>query len=174
MLEVVDARCVFSLTPVPGQLLVRVEQVLTKTEQEILWKLFVAISEEWQIGNVLSFRSGWLEFIQVKMSSPPDFTAEYSNAASVVEELLHVYGDPAGYRMLLIDHGIPTGAPQTRLAHAKRFVVDEFIRVQILLGGFKSFVDPADHEEVNYRGYMGGSRYQRLRPVRRFRDLSKG
>lgn len=174
MSEVVDARCKFSLTPVPGQLLVRVEQVLTKTELEILWKLFVAIGNEWQIENVPSFRSAWLEFVQVKMSSPPDFTAEYSNAASVVEELLHVYGNPAGYRMLLINHGIPAGPPETRLAHAKRFVADEFIRVQILLGGFKSFVDPADHEEVNYRGYMGGSRYQRLRPVRRFRPTAKG
>lgn len=170
MAEVVDARCVFSLTPVPSQLLVTVEQVLTKAELEVLWRLFVAIAEEWQIRNVLSFRSGWLEFVQVKMSSPPDFTAEYSNAASVVEELLYIYGDPLGYQMLLFNHGIPAGPPQTRLAHAKRFVADEFIRVQILLGGFKSFVDPAEHDEVNYRGYMGGSRYQRQRPVRRLRN----
>lgn len=175
MADAIDAaRCPFSLSPLPGQMLVTTEQVLSKIELEMLWKLFVAISNEWRIENVMAQRSGWLEFVAVKMESSPDFTAEYSNAASVVEELLSVYGDPAGYRMLLIDHGIAPGPPQTRVAHAKRFVVDEFIRVQIVLGGFKSFVDPAERDEVNYRGYMGGSRYQRLRPVRRYRNPSKG
>lgn len=169
MTSTVDGRCNFSLMKIPAQLLVKVEQVLTHAELETLWKLFLAIGAEWRIENVPSFHSAWLEFIEVKTNSAPDFTAEYSNAASVVNELLFVYGDPAGYRMLLINHGLTPGPPETRLAHAKRFVADEFIRVQILLGGFKSFVDPADRDEANYRGYMGGSRYQRVRPVRRLR-----
>ena len=63
------------------------------------------------------------------------------------------------YRQLFLQNGIPAGPPVTRLAHAKRYVIDELIRVQVVAGGFKGFVSPSP---ANYNGYVGGSRYNRL------------
>ena len=55
----------------------------------------------------------------------------------------------------------------TRLAHTKKFVVDEFIRVNIVASGFKSFGGP-DNNGRNYKGYIGGSRYNLRARVRNY------
>jgi hypothetical protein len=133
---------------------------LSEADRDALWKLFVAIGRCW--GNLdddsASVKSSWLEFIEAKTQSPPSYFGEYRNAISVMQELIDLYGDNA-YAFLLLRSGIPDGPPTTRLAHLKRYVVDEFIRVQVVAGGFKGFGKPAPH---NYNGYVGGSRYNRL------------
>ena len=66
----------------------------------------------------------------------------------------------------------------TRLAHAKHFVVDEFIRVQIVAGGFKNFIRPHETDIrpeniVNYNGFIAGSRFNRIKPARSYEEPSK-
>ena len=71
-------------------------------------------------------------------------------------ELARIYGDPGGYRKLLLDGGKTlSGPPLTRIAHCKTYVVNEFIRVQVAKEGFKSW------QGSNYKGFVGGSRYNR-------------
>ena len=166
-----DNLCEFSLTPIPPYILQATGQRLKRHEEEVLWQVFAEIAIFWEIGDVVDLKSSWLEFIEAKTYSSPDFTAEYSNAAFVVDELISIYQGTA-FQKLLQDHGIPAGPPLTRLAHAKRFVVDEFIRAQILLGGFKSFVALYERDQANYQGYIAGSRYNRRPPVRDYRPLS--
>jgi len=136
-------------------------QTLSHADRERLWELFVEIGRCW--GNLgddsASVKSSWLEFIEAKTQSPPSYIGEYRNAVTVLQELVELYGRDKAYALLLLRSGIPDGPPTTRLAHLKRYVVDEFIRVQVVASGFKGFGKPAP---LNYRGFVGGSRYNRL------------
>ena len=164
-----DPRCLVCNTPLLPQLLPERDEALTDEEHDLLWELYVAIGVNWEIADVANQRSSWEEFIREKTTQPPSFVAEYSNAAAVVREVTGLYGSEKGFRMLFFKHGLSEGAPLTKLAHAKTFVIDEFMRIQMLLGGFKSFVAEEDKEVANYEGFMGGSRYNRRRTVRPYR-----
>ena len=137
------------------------DTTLTAGQREALWEIFVEIGRCW--GNLdegsTSVHSSWSEFIEAKTKSPPSYVGEYASAVQCVQELVQLHGKEEGYALLLLHNGIPAGPPLTRLAHAKKYVIDEFIRVQIVAGGFKGFVTPSP---VNYHGYVGGSRYNRL------------
>lgn len=148
-------------------------QQLTPSERAELWKLFQAIGHVWE--NLLSsatdsanLKSSWLDFIEAKINFEPSYVAEYSNAVLCVNELIEEYGESHAdddievYRMLFLESEIPEGPPTTRLAHAKKYVIDEFIRVNVVASGFKSFGRPDNHGK-NYKGYLGGSRYN-IRP----------
>ena len=158
-----------------------------------------------------NLKSSWLEFIEAKTHFEPSYVAEYSNAVLVVDELIETYceGDRSGFstpkgsltggdwekfwkfsrpafEKLFLDNGIPKNKPPTtRLAHAKRFVIDEFIRVNIVASGFRSFrpdkdVDAASEQAGfdggpgrNYKGYIGGSRYNLKARVRHYEPSGK-
>ncbi|MCG8448153.1 MAG: hypothetical protein MI725_01060 [Pirellulales bacterium] len=145
----------------PG--LIQVEaHVLTEHQRDMLWQLFKEIGQCWE--NVFSpkkgvydssnLRSSWLEFIEAKTTQEPSYIAEYVNAVMVIEELVDLFGREAAYKRLFLENGINQDEPPlTRIAHAKRYVVDEFIRMQVIAGGHKAFGG------ANYAGYIGGSRY---------------
>lgn len=152
-------------TQVAATLIDTEDKMLTVQERHFLWDIFVETGKCW--GNLpedsISVKSSWLEFIQAKTGREPSYIGEYANAVSVVQELIQIYGRGAAFALLFLRNGIPDGAPTTRLAHAKRYVIDEFIRVQIVASGFKGFDRPHGY---NYNGYVGGSRYNRLPRVR--------
>ncbi len=154
----------FCHAPLDPRLLPREGQNLTQHERDELWRLFVEIGRCWNnvIHDSANLKSSWLEFVEAKTAQDPNYTAEYSNAVSVVQELIEIYGESNAYTLLFLRNGIPEGPPMTRLAHAKRYVVDEFIRVNIIASGHKSFGGR------NYKGYLGGSRYNRLPRVRAY------
>ena len=150
-------------------------QVMTERERDVLWEMFVAIGVCWENVfeptpghfNSSNLRSTWLEFIQAKTTQEPSYVGEYSNAATVLEELIEIYGKEDAYERLFLRNGIPDGVPRTRIAHAKRYVVDEFIRVQVTASGFKAFGGR------NYKGYLGGSRYTIGGQVRSYKPDSE-
>lgn len=147
----------FSRGVVPAELLDHEDSVLSAGTIEGLWNIFVEIGRCWQ--NVdddsAGLRSSWLEFIHAKTTQPPSYVGEYCNAVSVVQELIALYGSSACV-LLFFKSGVPDGPPTTRLAHAKRYVVDEFIRMQIVASGFRGFVKP---RSLNYNGFIRGSRF---------------
>lgn len=159
---------------VPSTLLDHENRELAKPDRDELWELLVAIGTTW--GNLpyrsAAIRSSWLEFIAAKTEVAPSYVGEYTSAAAVLRELRAIYGAERVYEVLFFEHGIPPGEPTTRLAHLKRFVVDEFIRMQIVASGFKDFVDTARPTDgnANYNGYVGGSRYNLVARVRRASD----
>lgn len=156
-----------SLGTVAATLIDPEDKQLTDLERDRLWEIFVEIGRCW--GNLeedsLGVRSSWLEFLHAKTHDEPSYVGEYANAIAVVQELVQIYGREHAFTLLFLRNGIPAGPPTTRLAHAKRYVVDEFIRVQVSAGGFKGFSRP---HPVNYRGWIGGSRYNRLPRVRAY------
>jgi hypothetical protein len=148
------------------------DRPLGQLEIDRLWEIFVEIGNCWgnMSGGSDSIKSSWREFIQAKITDPPSYVGEYRNCISVVQELLGMYGHGEAFRRLFLDNGIPDLPPTTRLAHAKRYVIDEFIRVQIVAGGFKGFVQPGP---LNYNGYVGGSRYNLTPRVRAYRPATE-
>jgi hypothetical protein len=176
-----------------GQLLPAEPRRLTRAEIDGLWRIFVAIGRVWNntVHDSASLKSTWLEFLSAKTSIRPSYVSEYVNALAVVAELIDMYGETKAFENLFLDNGAPTGTGQapadnppgksagpsldTRLAHAKHFVLDEFIRVQIVAGGFKHFIRPHEAEirpenVVNYNGMLAGSRFNRVKPVRAFEE----
>lgn len=143
-------------------------QRLSETEREFLWELFQAIGHAWDdVKYDNNLRSSWLEFIEAKTTVSPSYTAEYANAVSVIKELKLIHGEVNAYTLLFFRNGIPPGPPTTRLAHAKKYVVDEFIRVNIVASGFKAFGGK------NYNGYIAGSRYNRFPKVRVLKEQTR-
>lgn len=116
-----------------------------------------------------------------KCTVRPSYVAEYVNAIAVVDELIATHGEDEAFNKLFFDNGLAEHSLDTRLAHAKYFVVDEFIRVQVTAGGFKKFIRPDDEQRdgirpdniVNYRGFIAGSRFNRILPVRPYKGPSR-
>jgi hypothetical protein len=145
-------------TPVSAELLPGDLQQLTAREMDVLWRLFQEIGRTWHDSayDSVNIRSGWVEFIHAKTTVAPSYTGEYSNAVACLGELIEMYGEAPAFQKLFLDNGLdPKAPPLTRLAHAKVYVVDEFIRVQVSQEGFKSW------QGHNYKGFVGGSRYNR-------------
>lgn len=159
--------------PVAAKLLDTEDKMLSKREHDFLWDVFVEIGKCW--GNLpddsASVKSSWLEFMMAKTEDEPSYIGEYANAVNVFQELIQMYGRDVAFKFLLLRNGIPDGPPTTRLAHAKQYVIDEFIRVQVVASGFKGFVKP---QSFNYKGYVGGSRYNRLPRVRPYEPDKNG
>lgn len=141
-------------------------QELSHKNREFLWRIFVEIGKcwknvKWESSNL---KSSWLDLIKAKTECAPSYTGEYTNAVYVVQELIDMYGEKDAFTKLFLSNDIPPGPPTTRLAHAKRYVIDEFIRMQVMASGFKHFGGP----NSNYHGYVKGSRYSIMPEVREF------
>src|SRR5262249_7054282 len=146
------------------QLLPAEPRRLTHSEIDGLWRIFVAIGQVWKntFYESAGLKSSWLEFVTLRTTIRPSYVAEYGNALQGVAELVSLYPDDAFETLFLDshrkvdDHGLPLDKPlakdragmklDTRLAHAKHFVVDEFIRVQVVAGGFRNFIRPSEPE----------------------------
>jgi len=143
--------------------------LLSAEHRDFLWRIFVEIGNCW--GNVRwkssNLKSSWLELLEAKTTQAPSYTGEYINAVLVVRELISLYGDKQAFEKLFLANNIPSGPPMTRLAHAKVYVIDEFIRMQVMASGFKHFGG------VNYAGYVKGSRYSLQPQVRAFTPAKK-
>lgn len=141
-------------------------QELSHQNREFLWRVFVEIGKCWK--NVKydssNLKSSWLDLINAKTEFAPSYTGEYINAVYVVQELIKMYGETDAFTNLFLKNGIPDGPPTTRLAHAKKYVIDEFIKMQVLSSGFKHFGGP----NSNYHGYVKGTRYNLMPEVREF------
>jgi len=137
---------------------------LAPAEIDRLWKVVVAIAEHWgePDDDPLLCRSQWLEFVHVRTSREPSYLAEYRSAIGVLDHLKAERGERA-FEWLLFESGLKPGdPPMTALGHLKKYVVDEFIRVWLAAGGFRSY------GAGNYNGYVGGSRFAVRPPYRTF------
>lgn len=160
----------------PGDILPAVGRPLRSDELESLWQIFNAINQKWCLfcddGGGASehalyrARSSWREFVRLRANPEHpwqgvSYIAEYENAINVVTGLKQA--DPEGAFELLFAVGTskaeapPTGTDISAdsLRHVKHFVVDEFMSVMVVAGGFKPFGGR------NYNGYMAGSRFDR-------------
>lgn len=136
------------------------QEVLTDREIEELWKLFVAIHDCWgsEACRPEDMASQWRELIHEKSTSEPSYLPHYRSAASILEVLRRERQQQA-YEYLFFDPEV-TSDPLSPLAHLKNFVVDEFIRVYVASGGFRTYGG------ANYGGFVSGSRFRSIPPYR--------
>jgi len=157
---------------IPASLIVADGQVFTHQNKEDLWVIFRAIGRTWK--NVIydsnNQRSSWYEMIKAKTENAPSYTGEYINALYVMNELYAMYGEEEAFRLLFFESGVDNNQPPTtRLAHCKIYVVNEFIRMQVMAAGFRSWGTKFGGERAkNYHGFLGGSRYNRKATVRAY------
>lgn len=163
--ELVSSPEVFSAEP----------RELNADEMEQLWELFHAIGTYWEntSDDSAGQRSSWTEFVILRAAERPSYIAEYESALKVIAELQAEFDADAF--PTLFQHKLKAKDPcRTRMDHAKRFVVDEFIRMQIVAGGFRGFGSDADgtnrknRRPLNYNGFVRGSRYNRFVQVRHY------
>ncbi|MDD7885655.1 hypothetical protein [Flavivirga sp. 57AJ16] len=147
-------------------------QHLTYQNKEALWDIFEAIGKNWSntIYDSNNQRSSWYEMIKAKTENAPNYSGEYVNAIYVLNELYDLYGKEEAFKKLFFESGVDNSAPPTtRLAHCKIYVVNEFIRMQVTAGGFKSWGTKYGGEQAkNYHGFLGGTRYNRIPKVRAY------
>jgi hypothetical protein len=158
---------------IPKEMILSDGTELTPGNIEFLWKIFVQIGHCWKNVKYESsnLKSSWLEFVQAKTTVAPSYTGEYLNAIKCVLELINIYDETHAFYNLFLANGIgredPKATQLTRLAHAKKFVINEFIRMQVMASGFKHFGGE------NYAGYVKGSRYSLNPEVREFVELEQ-
>ncbi|MEO0576570.1 MAG: hypothetical protein AAF004_13990 [Pseudomonadota bacterium] len=159
--------------PLAPSLLPTNPRPLAENEIESLWRIFAAIGDAWQNtrNHSIGLRSTWLEFVNQRATTRPSYVIEYTNATVVLDELIALYGEQDAFHKLFFANNIPDGPPVTALAHAKHYVVNEFMSVQVVAGGFRDFIAPSAPDtqaafSINHRAYIAGSRYGRLPPVR--------
>lgn len=150
--------------PLPIEILPPPNTPLDDSQINELWSMFGGIAIHWDLKiEVELLRSRWLDMLEARSSGAPGYRAEYVNAARVFKELVEKFGDAAAIAKIY-EHTKVTDAKQatTRLAHAKFYVANDFIRCFVATGGFRGFVPKAR----NYTGFMGGSRFREWDPVR--------
>ncbi|WP_404309144.1 hypothetical protein [Neorhodopirellula lusitana] len=140
------------------------EDTLNEKAITELWSLFEAIHATWgsEACRVKDMASRWREFIELKVSKSPSYLQRYILACDQLAELRTSHGDGL-YEYLLVDGELHRQSDPGLVA-LKRYVIDEFIRVYVSSGGFRSFGGK------NYTGFVSGSRFRSQRPYRTYED----
>lgn len=117
-----------------------------------LWELFVQICIFWKnVPNPEPMYTRFESFLGNRIERDPNYVSEYRNAVEVIKELVKEKGPAEGYRFLLTNQQAGNAPAQTSLQRARQRVVNEFIQLQLSLGGFKDFT-----QAINYPGYIAG------------------
>lgn len=164
----------------PGDILPANGRPLSSGELERLWQIFSAINQKWSLfcddageaseHALYRVRSSWREFVRLRADPEHpwqgvSYIAEYENAIEVVARLKQAKPDRAFELLFAVgtkDAEAPpanAGISAESLRHAKHFVVDEFMSVMVVTGGFKHFGGR------NCNGYMAGSRSNRTTSI---------
>jgi hypothetical protein len=133
---------------------------------DILWKLFVKIGDFWgNGGDPQLMKSNFLVFLSNRIENDYNYLSDYVNACDVIGELCEELGEEEGYKKLFTDPLANISPPVTKLARARQMVSNEFIKLQLALGGFKAFGSP-----LNYPGYFGGVNIEGRTPYRIYKQ----
>ncbi len=140
------------------------EAPLDPATMDAMWRLFVEIGRFWRnVDRPERMKSNFVVFLGNRIQLNPGYVDEYRNAAAVIAELVADYGDPAGYRKLFTDPQANLAPPTTRMARARQLVSNEFVALQLALGGFKAFGGAK-----NYLGFIAGANLPGHTPYRKY------
>ena len=117
-----------------------------------LWVLFTRMAMRWQIaGDVDLDEHGFAAFVRAKATLPPSYLTEYQEAGAILAEVeREMQQDPAAFDQLFVVPAGLQGFEVTRLGRLQKFVIGEFLELQMAHGGFRPF------GYRNYRGWAGG------------------
>lgn len=135
---------------------------------ESMWELFTKIGTHWKNMNDPSpFKSRLFGFMLNRIKLDPLYGQYYSSTRTVINELKEKLGEEQAYLFLFTDGEVNIPPPETLIAIARQKVANEFMALQLSLGGFKAF------GARNYNGYIGGANIPGRRATyRTFEDWS--
>ncbi len=119
---------------------------------ELLWQLFVKICDRW--GNVPdsgTMKTRFLRFLSNRIKMNPAYLDHYRKAVKEIERLKQDTQIPDAYEHLFTNPEANNPPIQSSLQIARQLVSNEFISLQLSLGGFKEFTGA-----INYPGYIAG------------------
>ena len=126
--------------------------VLDEAVFDSMWSLFCQIGQYWQnMDDPTPYRLQLYSFMLNRMSLRPIYRNYYITAAAVIHQLIEQYGEQQAYVVLFTDTEANKSPPETPLALTRQKVSNEFVALQLALGGFRSF------GAINYCGYIGGA-----------------
>lgn len=131
-----------------------------------LWEIFLAICKHWQnVADPETMKTRFLGFLSNRIELHPEYLSHYRTAVEEIDRLAAGSDRERAHLTLLTDPGLAKGAPDTGLKIARQKVSNEFISLQLSLGGFKSFVNA-----INYPGYISGWNGDGPAPYRTYED----
>lgn len=124
------------------------EEQLDAETVESMWQLFIAICVRWQnVAEPLTMKTRFLGFLSNRIELHPEYVSHYRTAAAVITELREVHGEGA-YEFLFTNPEANSTPPQTPRQITRQLVSNEFIALQLSLGGFKVGVNVAYDQTV--------------------------
>jgi hypothetical protein len=146
---------------------------LAESQKAHLWELFKTLGAIWAFTNVS--REELLMVVDLKTMTAPSYLAEYERAIDLYEVRRDTMGptgtvqamlkgsplEKSACRALSLDPSDPEDRATIRLriAHAREFVLAEFIRLYLSRGAFKQF------GLSRYPGYLAGNEPYRTSPT---------
>jgi hypothetical protein len=128
------------------------ENALTPETVAGFWRLFVAICRQWDnVADPSTMQTRFRGFLGNRVERNPSYVMEYRNAVAVIAELTQERGEQEAYNFLLTNAEAAHSPPETPLQRARQRVANEFINLQLSLGGFRAFTGAR-----NYPGYIAG------------------
>ncbi|AFY99441.1 hypothetical protein [Calothrix sp. PCC 6303] len=117
-----------------------------------MWQIFVHIGKFWQnIDDPTPYKSQLYSFMLNRINLRPIYSDYYISAQEVMTQLITEKGEDEAYKYLFTDKDAAKAPPETFIAVTRQNVANEFIALQLSLGGFKAF------GAENYCGYIGGA-----------------
>jgi hypothetical protein len=120
-----------------------------------MWDIFVNIGKFWgNMDDPAPHRSELYSFMLDRMRLQPVYRLYYVNARDTMQALIREHGSDGAYALLFTDQDA-NSTLASPLAVTRQMVSNEFVALQLCLGGFK--VGGA----LNYCGYIGGANVPR-------------
>ncbi|MGM9480239.1 hypothetical protein ACS5PN_03500 [Roseateles sp. NT4] len=117
-----------------------------------MWALFVHIGKFWRnLDDAKPYESRLYSFMTNRVALDPNYKDYYATARAVIDQLIAEKGEDAAYEFLFTDAQANLAPPSTPLALTRQKVSNEFVALQMALGGFLAF------GALNYPGYFGGA-----------------
>ena len=127
---------------------------LSKETFDAMWEVFVHIGKFWQnMDEPTPYKSLLYSFMLNRINLRPIYREYYFIAEKAMKELIKEKGGDKdkAYEYLFTDRDAAKTPPETLIALTRQVVANEFMALQLSLGGFKAF------GAKNYCGYIGGA-----------------
>jgi hypothetical protein len=124
-----------------------------------MWQLFDQIGRFWcNVADSTPYRSRLYSFMDNRIDFDPLYKQYYATAQKVMADLIAQRGEGPAYEFLFTDAAANQTPPSTLLALTRQKVSNEFIALQLSLGGCLAF------GATNYPGYFGGANVPGMPP----------
>lgn len=120
---------------------------------DAMYQIFEQIGKFWDnVADSSVYKTRLFAFMGNRIDIDPLYRQYYTTAQATMADLVAQHGTDKAYEILFTDASANRSPPSTPLAITRQKVSNEFIALQLSLGGFQAFGGA-----LNYPGYFGGA-----------------